>query len=206
MTQNPLNLFEFRYGGVLSGSGDRDFKFGTTADSWDNMLHPTIPNAPITHKNAGFINDDYKWVLTPAQNNKAYKIAVNITEGEETMTMAEYTPITTIYVIGEASPIGWALDNRNQTKMTVGANPYTYTWTGALTTGEIKFKCSDDSDWSNDASHPWYMAAEENLPVEPGTEMIVTSGAGDRKWKVQEAGNYTITINQLTEKITFTKN
>jgi hypothetical protein len=207
MTQNPLNLFEFRYGGILSGSGDRDFKFGTTAGSWDNMLHPTIPNAPITHQDAGFINDDYKWVLTPEQNNKAYKIVVNITEGQETMTMAGYTPYTTLYVIGGASPIGWTLDDRAQAQMTVSVTDiYTYTWTGPLGTGEIKFKCSDDNSWDNDASHPWYMAPEENLPVVLNTEMIVTSGAGDRKWIVQEAGNYTITINQLTEKITFTKN
>jgi hypothetical protein len=208
MTQNPLNLFQFRYGGILSGSGDCDFKFGTANGGWDNMLHPTAPNAPITHSAAMFDDaGDYKWKLTPEQNNKAYKIVVDITEGQETMTMAEYTPYTTLYVIGSASPVGWSLNDRAQAQMTVSATDiYTYTWTGLLTSGEIKFKCSDDSSWDNDASHPWYMAPEENLPVVPNTEMAATSGAGDRKWIVQEAGSYTITINQLTEKIKFTKN
>jgi hypothetical protein len=210
MTQDPLNLFNFRYGGILNGGGDRDFKF-STVQSFDNsavMLHPTIADAPSTHSEAIFYSGDpdYKWKLTPAQNNKAYKIIVDITEGQETMKMAEYTPIATIYVIGDASPIGWTLNNRAQAQMTVGADPYTYTWTGALTSGEIKFKCSDDTSWDNDAAHPWYMAVEENLPVVAGTEMMLTSGAGDRKWIIQEAGNYTVTINQLTEKITFTKN
>jgi hypothetical protein len=207
MTQDPINPFSFRYGGILNGSGDLDFKFGTTDGSWNNMLHPTIPDAPITHSDAMFDDTgDYKWKLTPAQKNKAYKIVVDIAEGEETMKMAEYMPITTIYLIGGATPIEWRLNERAQTQMTVGADQYTYTWTGALTTGEIKFKCSDDSSWDNDATHPWYLASEENLAVVSGTEMMITSGAGDRKWIIQEAGNYTITINQLTEKITFTKN
>jgi hypothetical protein len=207
LTQDPNNLSLFRYGGILNGGGDRDFKFGTVSGSWDNMLHSTIPNAPITHREAGFISEDYKWVLTPEENGKAYKIIVDVTEGQETMTMAEYTtPYTTLYVIGTASPIGWTLNDRAQAQMTVGANMYTYTWTGNLNTGEIKFKCSDDNSWDNNTAHPWYMATEDGLPVAEGTEMILTSGAGDRKWIVQEAGNYTITIDQLAEKITFTKN
>jgi hypothetical protein len=212
MTPDPLNLFIFRYGAVLNGGGDRDFKFSTAA-SFDNatpMLHPTIANAPLTHTAATIYagNPDNKWILTTAQNNKAYKIAVNITEGAESMTMTAYTPYTNIYVIGEASPIGWTLADRNQAKMTKGVNDYTYTWTGHLNTGEIKFKCSDDTSWDNDATHPWYMAPDFNMPVVANTDMILsinTRGLGDRKWVVTEAGNYTITINQLTEKIRFAK-
>jgi hypothetical protein len=209
LTQDPLNLFIFRYGAVVNSDGDRDFKFGTVDGSWDNMLHPTVENAPMTHTAAMFDDTgDYKWKLTATQNNKAYKIAVDITEGEETMTMTEYTPYTNIYVIGDASPIGWSLNDRNQVKMTKGADDYTYTWTGALKTGEIKFKCSDDSSFDNDAAHPWYMAPDFALPVVLNVDMIVsmnTRGLGDRKWIVQEAGNYTITMNQLTEKIRFAK-
>jgi hypothetical protein len=209
MRRDAFDPFVFRYGGVLNGGGDRDFKFGTSNGSWSNMLHPTAPNAPITHTQAMF-NDagDYKWVLSPAQNNKPYKIAINISEGQERMYMTEYTPYTTLYVIGQASPIGWSLNRRDEVKMTKGSDDFTYTWTGALTTGEIKFKCSDDSSWDNDDSHPWYMAPAENVPVTAGTEMeltLGTRGSGDRKWIVQEAGNYTITINQLTETIIFAK-
>ncbi|MDR1718648.1 MAG: SusF/SusE family outer membrane protein [Dysgonamonadaceae bacterium] len=209
MRQDAFNPFIFRYGAVLNGGGDRDFKFGTASGSWDNMLHPTIPNAPITHTNAMFDDSgDYKWVLSTAQNNKPYKIAIDITEGAERMYMTEYTPYTTLYVIGDASPIGWSLNDREQTRMTKGADDFTYTWTGTLKTGEIKFKCADDSSWDNDENHPWYMAPEENLPVVPNTDMVLTPSfraAGDRKWIVQEAGTYTITINQLTETIKFAK-
>jgi hypothetical protein len=212
LTQDPLNLFIFRYGAIFNSNGDRDFKFSTLAN-FDNatpMLHPTIADAPMTHTTATIYagDPDYKWKLTPEQNNKAYKIAVDITEGEETMTMTEYTPYTDIYVIGEASPIGWTLNDRNQAKMNKGADDYTYIWTGILKIGEIKFKCSDDSSFDNNAAHPWYMAPDFELPVVLNTDMIMsinTRGIGDRKWIVQEAGSYTITINQLTEKIRFAK-
>jgi hypothetical protein len=209
MRQDAFDPFVFRYGGVLSGSGDRDFKFGTSSGSWANMLHPTVANAPITHTQAMFDDTgDYKWVLSSGQNNKPYKIAINISESKERMDMTEYTPYTTLYVIGQASPIGWSLDRRQEVQMTKGADDFTYTWTGALSTGEIKFKCSDDNSWDNSDKYPWYMAHAEDTSVTPGTEMILTPGvrgSGDRKWIVQEAGNYTITINQLTETILFTK-
>lgn len=211
MAKDPFNPFVFRYGAVLNGGGDRDFKFGTASGSWDNMLHPTIANAPITHTAAMFDDKgDNKWKLTPEQNNKAYKIAVDITEGKETMIMAEYTPYTTIFVIGSATPVGWSLENRNQAQMTKDANNYTYTWTGTLTAGEIKFKCSDDSSWDNDAGHPWYLAPDFDVEVIPNTDMVLTSNlqgtpGSDRKWIITEAGNYVITIDQLTEKIRFAK-
>jgi hypothetical protein len=214
MTTDPFNPFIFRYGAVLNGGGDRDFKFSTYAD-FDNsvvMFHPTVADAPMTHTAATFYagNPDYKWKLTSTQNNKPYKMAVNITEGQETMTMAEYAPYTTLYVIGDASPIGWSLDNRNNAKMTKADNDFTYTWTGQLGTGEIKFKCSDDNSWDNNATHPWYLAPDFDVPVTPNTEMILTSNlqgtpGSDRKWIVQEAGIYTITINQLAETIRFAK-
>jgi hypothetical protein len=209
MQQDAFDPFVFRYGAILNGAGDRDFKFGTAPGGWSNMFHPTIANAPITHAEAMFDDaGDYKWVLAPEQNNKAYKIAINITEGQERMLMAEYVPYTNLFVIGGASPIGWSLDQREEARMTKGSNDFIYTWTGTLNTGEIKFKCSDNTSWDNDETNPWYMAPAENLPVTVNTEMVLTlgtRGSGDRKWIVQEAGNYTITINQLTETITFTK-
>lgn len=209
MTKDPFNPFIFRYGAILDGGGDRDFKFGSSSGNWSNMLHPTIPDAPITHIEAMFDDTgDYKWILTPEQNNKAYKIVVDITEDMETMNMDEYTPYTTIFLIGSASPIGWSLDDRHQTQMTKGADDYTYTWTGVLSAGEIKFKCSDDNSWDSNAAHPWYMASEDDYSITPDADMILTSylhSPGDRKWIITEAGNYVITINQLTEKIRFEK-
>jgi hypothetical protein len=211
MTKDPFNPFVFRYGAVLNGSGDLDFKFGTSPGDWSNMLHPTIANAPMTHTAAMFDDaGDNKWKLTPEQNNKAYKIAIDITEDMESMTMAEYTPWTTIFVIGDASPIGWSLGDRAQTQMTKSVDDYTYTWTGTLSAGEIKFKCSDDTSWDNDDIHTWYMAPDFDLKITPNTDMVLTSNlqgtrGSDRKWIVEEGGTYVITINQLTEKIRFDK-
>ena len=211
MDKDPFNPFVFRYGAILDGGGDRDFKFGTESGNWSNMLHPTIPNAPISHTEAMFDDTgDNKWILSSEQNNKAYKMEVDITEGKESLIMAEFAPYVTIYVIGSASPVGWSLDDRHQATMTQDADDFTYTWTGTLTEGEIKFKCSDDSSWDSDETHPWYMAPDFDVPVIADTDMILTSNlqgarGSDRKWIVQEAGNYKITIYQLTERIRFDK-
>ena len=211
MDKDPFNPFIFRYGAILNGGGDRDFKFGTESGNWSNMLHPTVPNAPISHTEAMFDDTgDYKWVLSPEQNDKAYKMEVDITEGNESLKMAEYTPYVTIYVIGSASPIGWSLDDRHQTEMSEDADEFTYSWEGPLVAGEIKFKCSDDSSWDSNETHPWYMASDFDLPIIVNSDMILTSNlqgaaGSDRKWIVQEAGNYKITIYQLTERIRFEK-
>ncbi len=211
MTKDPFNPYVFRFGGIFNDNGNRAFKFGTTPDSWSNMLHPTIARAPITHTEAMFDDTgDNLWILAPEQNNKAYKIVIDIAEGQESMMMSEYVPYTSIFIIGNASPIGWSLEDRAQTQMTKGVDDYTYTWTGPLSVGEIKFKCSDDISWASDDAHPWYMAMEFGVIITPNTDMIITSNqqgpsGRDSKWIVEEAGNYVVTINQLTETVRFDK-
>jgi hypothetical protein len=87
---------------------------------------------------------------------------------------------------------------------------YNFTWTGNLTAGAIKITCDKQSDWNG----VWFMSATaDETPT--GSEQIMTlvdkindpsQGSVDRKWKITEAGNYTITGNQLTETITIKKN
>ena len=79
---------------------------------------------------------DNKWSMTQSQCGKAYKIALDITPGKESMVMTEFTPYTGIYMVGDATPNGWSVDNA--TAMTA-VDAYTFTWTGNLTAGELKF-------------------------------------------------------------------
>ncbi|MFQ9760341.1 MAG: hypothetical protein ACLRZL_06405 [Alistipes communis] len=92
--------------------------------------------------------------------------------------------------------------------MQKGEDDYTFTWTGTLASGELKFTCDCQSDWNG----AWFMASEENKVFEAGSETIcfvdkqlAENASVDRKWKVS-AGNYTIVLNQLTETMTVTKN
>jgi len=120
--------------------------------------------------------------------------------------MTEFTPYAGIYMVGDATPNGWSIDNA--TAMTA-VDAYTFTWTGNLTAGDIKFTCDKQGDWMG----AWFMATADGKAWTDGTENITfvdkhIAGNGDidRKWKVSTAGKYTILLNQLTEKMTVTKN
>lgn len=206
MTRDPVNPCIFRYGAVLNWNNGGEFKFGTTSGSWSDMYHPTVADAPYTstgvqQNDAG----DNKWELTQDQCGKAYKMYLDITPGSESFHMSVFTPYPNMYLVGDATPSGWDLSN--PAAMTA-QDAYTFVWTGNLNTGEIKFSCDKQSDWNG----AWFMASENDKVWAAGTEVMTfvdksISGNGDidRKWKVTSAGKYTITLNQLTEKLTIQK-
>ena len=208
MRQDPTNSFVFRYGAVLNWNDGGQFKFGVADGSWDNMYHPTIADAPFTHTAVTQDNTgDNKWSIPQAGCGKAYKMALNITEGSEKLTMAVFEPWETLYLVGDAAPSGWSVaDATPMTKV----DAYNFTWTGNLTAGALKITCDRQADWNG----VWFMSATSDA-TPTGAEQIMTlvdkinvpsQGSVDRKWKITEAGNYTITGNQLTETIKFTKN
>ncbi|MDP4276832.1 MAG: SusF/SusE family outer membrane protein [Bacteroidota bacterium] len=207
MRRDPSNSYIFRYGAVLNYNGGGEFKFATAENSWDNMYHPTIANAPYTHSEAmQNDNGDYKWNIPQADCGKAYKMALNITEGSESLTMSVFTPYETLYLVGDATPSGWSIDKATAMTKT---DDYTQTWTGQLTAGDMKITCDKQGDWMG----AWFMAAA-NGEVPTGSEQYMTfvdkihdskMAEVDRKWKIKDAGTYKITCNQLTESITIAK-
>lgn len=218
MTVDPLDPFLFRIGVFFDG--ESEFKFGTASGSWENMFKATVPNAPYTDQSTEFISGfdpDNKWLMTAAEANKAYKICFDTRDGAERMICTLFEPYTTMYIVGDATPKGW--DIGNATPMTVDpSDPNIFTWTGHLNTGELKFTADKKSDWMG----AWFLATEENMALTPGvTQKVlfidkssadckaqyldIAVGDVDRKWKVTEAGTYTITLNQLTQEVTFTK-
>ena len=206
MTQDPVNPFIFRYGAEI---GNGQFKFGTAEGSWENMYKTDVDNSDYTHTTVVFVtgyDPDCKWLLYADPENKPYKIALDITPDAESMVMTEFTPYEQIWMVGDATPNGWSLDAA--TAMQKGEDDYTFTWTGTLASGELKFTCDCQSDWNG----AWFMASEEGKIFEAGSETIcfvdkqLAENANiDRKWQVS-AGNYTIVLNQLTETMTVTKN
>lgn len=97
-----------------------------------------------------------------------------------------------LYMVGDATPAGW--DINNPTPMTVDANdPFTFTYTGPLTAGQFKIPTTK-GNWGCDYFMP-VNDGESDLSVT--TVSLVKNGNPDRKWKITEAGNYTITINIL---------
>ena len=118
-----------------------------------------------------------------------------------------------LWMIGDATAAGWTLDNA--VEMTKGEG-YTFTWTGHLDAGELKFTCDRKGDWSG----AWFMSNEANKAPTGEEEHILFIDKSsddckaqyletnisdvDLKWKIQEAGNYTITLDQLKETVIIT--
>lgn len=217
MTQDVLDPFLFRYGAEFNNEGD--FKFATASGSWENNYKATQPDAPYTDSSVEFVkgfDPDNKWRLQSGELGKAYKICLDIRSGKERMLMAPFTPYENIWLVGDAAPGGWSLDDA--VPMTKDAsNPYVMTWTGTLNTGELKFTCDRQSDWNG----AWFMSAtngaaptgqeEKALFIDKHSDdlkaqyLTVDIMNIDNKWKIEEAGTYKITLNQLTETITIAK-
>lgn len=222
MRTDILDPYLFRLGRYIGPNTDNasdygEFKFGTVK-GWDDMLMATTPNASYTSTGMTFGGNDTKWFLKDDELDKAYKICVDTREGAERMMMQVFEPYAMIYLVGDAAPNGWSLDDA--TAMTADASdPYTFSWTGTLNTGELKFTCDKQSDWCG----AWFLAdeagktptgeEEQMLFVDKSDEafknqyldIVITSDSYDYKWNIREAGTYTITLDQLKETITIAK-
>ena len=219
MHKDPLDQFLFRYGRYFEQGNGGEFKFGTSEGAWENMLKATQANAPYTETSMSFVagyDPDNKWFLQDNETGKAYKICVDIRTDKERMMMREFIPYEMIYLVGDATPNGWDLGNA--TAMMATDSPYIFTWTGTLTSGEIKFSCDKKSDWNG----AWLMNANGN-GVEPTGDieqalfidksddylknqyLDINIGDVDNKWRIMSAGTYTITVNQLEETVSIVK-
>lgn len=218
MQQDLLDPFLFRFGYLPEKGGE--FKFGTSEGSWENMYKSATANASYTSTAVEFVkgfDPDNKWYLNADECGKYYKICLDIRPGSERMMMREFTPYACIYLVGDATPGGWSLGDA--TPMAVDASdPCVLTWSGHLTAGELKFSCDCQSDWNG----AWFLASEGGKAPDGTVErtlfidksdnsfmdqyLDIMVGGIDQKWQIGEAGDYTITLNQLLEEVTIAKN
>lgn len=132
--------------------------------------------------------------------------------------MREFTPFTEMYLVGDAAPGGWNLDDAEP--MTA-VDDTLFTWTGNLKVGELKFSCDKQSDWNG----AWFMPVKSSsVPTGEKEAMLfvdkhedsitryqyaqsadVVVSDIDIKWSITEAGKYTITLDQLHECVTIVK-
>ncbi len=207
MTTDLLDPFVFNYNAVLNTSGSTDeFKIGTQA-SFDNsvvFLRPQMnqqgagTNLNVVKWSQNENANDNKWRITPG----TYKIKLDTRDMK--IDIVRFTPYAMIYLVGDATPKGW--DINNATAMTsVSGNPYKFTWTGALSTGELKFTCDKQSDWNG----AWFLASSGGMEPSGSEQQMMFSAQGsnpDNKWKISSAGTYTIELDQLQELVKITKN
>lgn len=103
------------------------------------------------------------------------------------LTATPYVAITNIYIVGDATPNGWNIDNPNQ--MTPSpTSPSVFTYTGVLKAGEFKM-VAGKGDWNA----PFYRPLTDHPALTaPGVQYTTSP---DYKWQITTPGAYTITLD-----------
>ncbi|PTN10539.1 SusF/SusE family outer membrane protein [Mangrovibacterium marinum] len=194
--QNADDPFIFTYEATLTAG---EFKIATFSGDWcdGEWLNPSQGDQVLTAIDYivtnGCDGPDNKWVVSE-QTQGRYKFTVDL----ENATIS-IEPLM-LYLIGDATPNGWEINNPEPMNYANGV----YTFTGALSAGELKFS-KYTGDWCDG---DWLVPATANQSVSDGTYTIRHGCEGDdNKWKLQDgdAGNYTITVDLDNEQITITK-
>ena len=115
--------------------------------------------------------------------------------------LGELQKETHIYMIGDATPGEWSLDEAQEFTQSA-SNKDVFTWEGNLKLGT--FKMSDVKSF--DA--PFFRPSSNNVIVNSNgvsaSDVIYTKDPDD-KWKVTEAGTYKITLNLKNKTIQVVK-
>lgn len=157
---------------------------------------------------------DDKWVVEDAGN---YRLTFDLEHGT---VNAEYLgeagggdepggdnePIETetLFMIGDATPNGWSMDNASEFTKDAN-NPYVFTWTGNLNEGNMKACLVKDGTFSCPFLRPSKAGVEISSAGVAASDFVFTTSPDDQ-WKVTEAGNYTITFNLEHWTISVVKN
>lgn len=195
MRVDSSNLFVFGYNGILTAG---EFKIPTATGNFNTDYYmPLVNHQPITETGVKLVpvgGPDDKWKITTAG---AYKIRLDLQAMK--MEIKPFTPYTQIWMVGDASPVGWNIDNPHPLTADP-TDPYVFSYTGPMTPGEFKFPLAT-GNWGCD-----YFMPVLNGSGPGSTQMkFVPSGNPDNKWKIAVAGTYKITINQLYETISIVK-
>ncbi len=179
MTQNPNNLFQFTYDGILT-PGDFKFPVNLNADWSQDFFMKDPADASKIYLHNGGDDDDSKWTI---DKENYYHVVLDI--DKYTITIEPFK----LYMVGSAGPSGW--DVGNSTELVQDDTYwYIFRYEGPLVEGEFKFPVNRNSDWGQDM----YMKD----PSDPTKMYLHNGGDGDdEKWSISaaEAGDYIITLN-----------
>lgn len=179
MTQNPDNLFQFTWEGVLT-AGEFKIPVNRNTDWGQDMFMPEPDDPSKAFLHEGGTEGDYKWVI---EQKNYYTVTLDLSNMSISIEPFE------LYIVGSAAPNGW--DIGNATPLTQDPdNWYIFTYEGELTAGEFKFPVNQNSDWGQDM----YMRDPSDA-----TKMYRHDGGDedDSKWTIAEgdAGSYILTLN-----------
>ena len=189
LTQDGVNPSKFYYNAYLTAG---DFKFLTQnsdwVPSWNKGASETLVVKRISYADLA----DEKFTIATAGNYAVVLDTAALTLSVTAMTETTPIPFNTLFMVGNAAPNLWDLGKATELVKNP-TNPFEFSYTGALTVGEIKFPVNRNWGWNQD----FFVKSSDVL-------MQLVAG-GDVKWSIAEAGNYKITLNTNTLAISIVK-
>lgn len=184
---------------------DGNFKFLGQA-SWDGDHYVMVKDSKCENGVYQLIktknSNDGNWELWLGDglDDGNYEITVDTNALTCTLRKAEYqdSPVwgKAIFMVGDATPNAWSKDNGLALKNSF-ETPYIYSVTNTpLKVGGFKIEIADNAPWDNWA---WlYKDNTDPLKFNKGQE-------GDSQWKIDEDGNYDVTVNSKTGEVNVAK-
>ena len=200
MVSNSYNSFIFKYNQILK-AGEFKIPTAATGDFGVPFYMPLSNHPALTETGVQLVQNggnDFKWNIT---NPGPYKITLNLLD--MSIHIIPFQPYTKLWIVGDATPNGWNIDNPST--MTATSDPYVFTYTGHLNVGEFKFPVAT-GDWGTDFFRPLTNHPDINTTVAQFVKHgTAPDDTDDYKWYIATAGNYTITLNQFYETISIVK-
>lgn len=205
--RNSANPELFVYEGPLS-AGDMKFPLILQSDWAVPFLMPIEANANPANDNRMELvpvgGRDFKWHIAQSGN---YKVTLNTNQMTITIEDAGgiVLPYLNIWMIGDAVPTGWSIDNATALVYDKTVDKKSFIWEGTLSAGVLKFPLSISQGYDCDFLMPKNVGSDNTAPLTESQVEMVTGGNPDKKWKVEESGTYKITLNVIDMTISFEK-
>lgn len=193
LTPDPAVPGEFHYSGTLMPG---EFKFITTRGSFLPSYNKGSDSLHLFYRTEDAQADD-KFDITLPQ---VYTIDVNLISLTITISKAQAPLYSKLWIVGDATPNGWNIDNPNQMKVDP-FNPYIFHYNENLNVGEFKMPTAT-GNWGGD----FYRPLSNDPPITDTAAALVFGNTNppDNKWKISEAGAYKISLNIQANSIHIT--
>lgn len=188
--QKMTQIDSHRFGLIVYLTGGKNFSFITSATTWSDPAYRTLDNFPNPVSNGTFeprgSQTNPPWggdnIKSPT-NSGYFQVIADFLDGTFMITPAQTItpPPNELYLIGDATTLGWAAPNASQ-KFTKEADGFTFSITIPLKSGVFAF-INAPATWSN----PAYRAKTASEPSFGGN--FIASGSGT----VPVDGGYNIT-------------
>ena len=185
MLSDPNDPTTFTYEGLLNPG---EFKFITTQGQFLPAYNKGATVTSLVFRTEDSQPDD-KFIVTEAGT---YKITLNLVDLNilvEKLSDPTEPPYTQLWIVGDASPNGWNIDNPNQ-MVSDASDPFVFTYYENLNAGEFKIPTAT-GNWGGD----FYMPLVNEQDIALTGVQLVKGGSPDYKWRITTPGPYKITLN-----------